>query len=327
MDMSENLGKNSTADEVLAGTDLTGKRVLVTGVSSGIGAETARSLVARGAEVVGTARNPAKAEIAMRAVREAAQTSGAFELLQLDLASLSSVRAAADALLAQGRSFDLIIANAGVMAVPFELSEDGFELQLATNHLGHFVLINRIAGLLRSAGRLVMLSSSAHRGSDVELDDPNFAETPYNKWAAYSRSKTANMLFAVEFCRLHAARGIRACGVHPGRVDTELFRHLGEGGLDELVATVDKGLAQQGLPPSLTKTPAQGAATSVWAGVVAAADEVAGQFCEDCQVSPLNDGAARLGDLVGVRSYALDPEHARELWRKTEEWVGERFPG
>lgn len=324
--MSGELGKFSTADEVLAGIDLTGKRVLVTGVSSGIGAETARALVACRADVIGAARDLAKAEGATRAAREAAKTSGSFDIVELDLASLASARKTADALVARGEPLDLIIANAGVMAIPFGLSEDGFELQLATNHLGHFVLVNRIAGLLRPGGRLVMLSSSAHRGSDVSLDDPNFTATPYNTWAAYSRSKTANMLFAVEFGARHAARGITACGVHPGRVDTGLFRHLGEGGLDQLVATVDKGLAAQGLPPSFTKTPAQGAATSVWAAVVAPAEAVAGWFCEDCQVSERNDGDNRLGDRVGVRSYAVDPAHARALWTRTEEWVGERFP-
>jgi NAD(P)-dependent dehydrogenase (short-subunit alcohol dehydrogenase family) len=324
--MAGNFGKTSTADEVLANIDLSGKRALVTGVSSGIGAETARALIARGAEVVGTARDLAKAEQALQTVRDAARVKGGLELLQLDLASFGSVRAAADQLVAAGKPFDLIIANAGVMAIPFGLTEDGFEIQLGTNHLGHFLLINRIAGLLRANGRLVMLSSSAHRGGDVDLDDPNFTTTPYNQWKAYSRSKTANMLFAVAFGQRHAARGIRACGIHPGRVDTELFRHLGEGGLDGLVASIDKGLAAQGLPPSATKTPAQGAATSVWAAVVAKADDIAGQFCEDCQVSPVNDSEERLGTLVGVRSYALDPAHAEQLWRKSEEWVGERFP-
>jgi len=325
--MAGSLGNTSTADEVLAGLDLTGKRALVTGVSSGIGAATARALVTHGAEVVGTARDLAKAEMALGAVREAAKDTGAFELVELDLASLASVRACADQLVNQSKPFDLVIANAGVMASPFGLTVDGFETQFGTNHLGHFLLVNRIAPLMRAGGRLVMLSSSGHRGSDVDLEDPNFSAQPYNEWKAYSRSKTANMLFAVEFDRRHSPHGIRACGVHPGRVDTELFRHLGEGGLDGLVAMVDKGRAQQGLSVSLTKSPAQGAATSVWAAVVAGNDEIGGRFCEDCSVSPINDSEARLGDIVGVRSYAVDPERARALWAKSEEWVGETFQG
>jgi NAD(P)-dependent dehydrogenase (short-subunit alcohol dehydrogenase family) len=325
MGVAERLGTTSTAEEVLAGANLGGKRVLVTGVSSGIGAETARVLVMRGAQVVGAARDPDKAEKALGAVHEAATGTDLFELVQLDLASFVNVRACSDRLVRQAKPFDIIIANAGVMATPLGQTADGFETQFGTNHLGHFLLVNRLAPLMRSGGRLVVLSSSGHRGADVDLDDPNFASTPYNPWQAYARSKTANMLFAVEFDRRHARRGIRACGVHPGRVDTELFRHLGAGGLEGLVATVDKGLAERGLPRSITKTPAQGAATTVWAGVVAGADEIGGQFCEDCQVSPINDRAERLGNVVGVRSYAIDPARARALWSRSEEWVGERF--
>ncbi len=324
--MADNPGKTITVDEVLAGIELGGKRALVTGVSSGIGAATAQALVARGTAVVGTARDLVKAEKALGVLREAAKSTGAFEMLELDLASFASVRACTNRLAGQGKPFDLVIANAGVMASPFGLTEDGFETQFGTNHLGHFLLVNRIAPLMRPGGRLVMLSSSGHRGSDVDLDDPNFEATLYNPWKAYSRSKTANVLFAVEFDRRHAPRAIRACAVHPGRVDTELFRHLGEGGLEGIVDQVDKGRAKQGLPPSHTKTPAQGAATSVWAAAVASGDEIGGQFCEDCIVSPVNDSEERLGDIVGVRSYAVDPERARALWAKSEEWVGEAFP-
>lgn len=315
-----------TADAVLDGVDLTGRRVLVTGVSSGIGAATARALVARGADVVGTARDLEKAENTIASVRDAATTSGSFELVELDLAALSSVRACADRLNASGEPFDVVIANAGVMACPYGLTAEGFEMQLGTNHLGHFVLVNRIAPLIRPGGRLVMVSSSGHRGSNVDLDDPNFQASTYNPWKAYARSKTANVLFAVAFDSRHASRGIRACAVHPGRVDTGLFRHLGEGGLDGLVAMVDKGRAKQGLPPSTTRTPAQGAATSVWAAVVARAHEIGGQFCEDCSVSPVDDSDERIGDIVGVRSYAIDAALAQALWVKSEEWVNEKFP-
>ena len=170
--MTEKFGAKSTADEVLDGVDLKGKRFLITGVSSGIGLETARALVAHGASVVGAVRDLAKAERATASVRDAA--SGSLELIELDLASLQSVRACADRLLADGRRFDSIIANAGVMATPFARTADGFELQFGTNHLGHFALVNRIAPLLADNGRLVVLSSQAHRVADVRSGRSEF---------------------------------------------------------------------------------------------------------------------------------------------------------
>jgi NAD(P)-dependent dehydrogenase (short-subunit alcohol dehydrogenase family) len=324
--MSANFNELTTTEDVLSGVDLAGRRVLVTGVSSGLGVETARALVAHGADVVGAARDIAKAEAATGEVRGAAEQGGSFELVELDLASLASVRACADRLIADGRPFDLVIGNAGVMATPFGHTADGFETQFGTNHLGHFVFINRIAPLIRDGGRLVMLSSSGHRGGDVDIEDPNYETGKYNQWGAYARSKTANVLFAVEFDRRHRARGIRACAVHPGRIGTGLFRHLGEDGLANIEKTMDKSMAEKGLPPSLTKSVAQGAATSVWAGVVAPADAVGGRFCEDCHVAEVNDSNARMAGANGVKSYALDPERAKALWARSEELVRERFP-
>jgi len=313
-------GAKSTTDEVLAGIDLSGKRVLVTGVSAGLGVETARALKAHGAEVVGTARDLGKAG---RALREAG--AWPIELVEVDLASLKSVRAAADQLNADGRSFDLVIANAGVMRTPFGHTTDGFETQFGTNHLGHFVLINRIAPLIADGGRLVNLSSAGHRYSDVDLEDPNFERTPYDPMIAYGRSKTANVLFAVEFDRRHKGRGVRATAVHPGGIRTELDRHMKPGELDELVAKIDADLASRGEPPLEFKTIPQGAATSVWAGVVASGSEVGGHYCADCHVvTNVTDGELSvLSD--GVRPYALDPERAKSLWAKSEEMVGERF--
>src|ERR1700760_1709927 len=191
-------GATSTTDDVLSGVNLSGKRILVTGVSAGIGVETARSLAAHGAQVVGAARDLNKAEAATTQVRkDAAANGGSFELIELDLASLKSVRACADKLLAKGQPFDVIIANAGVMATPFGHTADGFETQFGTNHLGHFVLVNRIASLIRAGGRLVNLTSAGHRISNVNLEDPNFEKTPYEPLTSYGRSKTANILFAV----------------------------------------------------------------------------------------------------------------------------------
>ncbi|HKR88236.1 MAG TPA: SDR family NAD(P)-dependent oxidoreductase, partial [Phenylobacterium sp.] len=211
--MAKTFGHHSTTDDVLQGVDLSGKRILVTGVSAGLGVETARALAAHGAEVVGAARDLAKAEAATAPVRAQAADGGSLSLVELDLASLASVRKCADALVTAGRPFDLVIANAGVMATPFGRTADGFETQFGTNHLGHFVLVNRIAGLIAPGGRFVGLSSAAHRFSDVNLDDPSFAHTEYTPFGAYGRSKTANVLFAVEFDRRQKARGLRAAAV------------------------------------------------------------------------------------------------------------------
>src|SRR5580700_10913954 len=187
--MSNSFGATSTTDEVLQGIDLRGKRILVTGVSAGLGVETARTLAAHGAEVIGAARDLSKADGATEQVRAQASRGGSLHLVQLDLASLDSVRRCADGLLAAGKPFDVIIANAGVMACPKGTTIDGFETQFGTNHLGHFVLVNRIAWLLRSGARLVNLSSAGHRYADVDLEDPNFEHSPYAEFIAYGRSK------------------------------------------------------------------------------------------------------------------------------------------
>jgi NAD(P)-dependent dehydrogenase (short-subunit alcohol dehydrogenase family) len=293
----------------------------VTGVSAGLGVETARALAAHGAQVVGAARDLDKARRATEPVRQQAANGGGLELIELDLASLASVRACADALLDQSAPFDLVIANAGVMATPPGKTADGFETQFGTNHLGHFVLVNRIAPLMRAGSRLVNLASAGHRRSDVDLDDPNFERTPYDEFVAYGRSKTANVLFAVEFDRRHRDEGIRAAAVHPGGIQTELSRHMSPEAMMRLLESI-----RASLPPGTDlklKTIPQGAATTLWAGVVAPADEVGGRYCEDCHVAEILDIGQTLG---GVRSYALDPERAKALWKVSEEMVGEVFP-
>jgi NAD(P)-dependent dehydrogenase (short-subunit alcohol dehydrogenase family) len=317
--MSKPFGAESTTDEVLAGVDLTGKRILVTGVSAGLGVETARALTSHGADVVGAARDLDKARKATEAIR--ASGKGSLELIRLDLASLASVRAAADALVAQRTPFDLVIANAGVMACPKGKTADGFETQFGTNHLGHFVFVNRIASLFKNGARLVNLSSAGHRFSDVDLDDPNFEHTPYTEFGAYGRSKTANVLFAVEFDRRHKARGVRATAVHPGGIQTELGRHMTPELTQQMIANINASQPPGAAPFSFKSIP-QGAATSVWAGVVAPADVVGGHYCEDCHVAEVVDDPRFRG---GVRPYALDPEHAKALWAKSEAMVGERF--
>src|SRR6202011_220816 len=172
--------------------------------------------------------------------KAAAESGGSLEVIELDLASLKSVRAAADKLVADGRLFDVIIANAGVMATPFGKTQDGFETQFGTNHLGHFVFVNRIAKLIQDGGRLVNLASSGHRFSDVDLNDPNFATTPYEPFLAYGRSKTANILFAVAFDERHRERGVRAAAIHPGGIQTELGRYLDPSHLQTMIDQMNK---------------------------------------------------------------------------------------
>ncbi len=319
--MAASFGATSTTDDVLDGVDLHGKRILVTGVSAGLGVETARALAARGAQVVGAARDLDKAKTATTGTPD-------IELVELDLASLASVRDCADALLADGRKFDVVIANAGVMACPKETTADGFERQFGTNHLGHFVLVNRIASLFAPGSRLVNLSSAGHRFSDVNLEDPNFEHTAYDPFGAYGRSKTANILFAVEFDRRHKDRGVRATAVHPGGIRTELSRYMDPETTQRMIDRINSFATASGGVPFVYKTIPQGAATSVWAGVVAGANDVGGHYCEDCHVAevvePLpGDEAAIIRG--GVRPYALDAERAKALWALSEKMVGETY--
>jgi NAD(P)-dependent dehydrogenase (short-subunit alcohol dehydrogenase family) len=320
-------GATSTTDEVLSGVNLNGKRILITGVSAGIGVETARSLAAHGAQVVGAARDLNKAKAATEQVRkDAGANGGTFELVELDLANLKSVRACADRLLAKGEPLDVVIANAGVMATPFGHTVDGFETQFGTNHLGHFVLVNRIAPLIRATGRLINLSSSGHRFANVDLEDPNFERTPYEPFVAYGRSKTANILFAVAFDQRHRERGVRAAAVHPGGIHTELGRYVDPSHIQNMIEQMNQQLAAEGKAPFQWKTIPQGAATSVWAGVVASADEIGGRYCENCHVGHIVPDHVTISAISeGVRGYALNPTSAEALWKKSEQLVGESF--
>ncbi len=316
--MTRAFGAESTTDEVLEDVDLSGKRILVTGASAGLGVETVRTLAAHGAIVVGTARDLAKARRALAEVFSQAK-GAAIDLVELDLASLKSARKAGNELLAHARPFDVIIANAGVMACPHGKTEDGFETQFGTNHLGHFVFVNKLVPLLKPGARVVTLSSSGHRISDVDLDDPNFARTEYQPFTAYGRSKTANILFAVALDRRLKGRGIRATSLHPGAIQTELGRHL----TPELIEqTLARWRSSSGESMLRFKNVPQGAATSVWSGFVAPSEAVGGRYCEDCHVAEVNDDTT---SRIGVRSYALDPARAEALWSKSEEMVGEQF--
>jgi NAD(P)-dependent dehydrogenase (short-subunit alcohol dehydrogenase family) len=208
------------------------------------------------------------------------------------------------------------------MATPQGRTADGFETQFGTNHLGHFVLVNRIARLLKAGSRLVNLSSAGHRFADVDLYDPNFERTAYSEFVAYGRSKTANVLFAVEFDRRHREQGIRATAVHPGGIQTELGRHMTPQLTQQMIKSIDEGNKAAKLPAFQWKSIPQGAATSIWCGFVANADEIGGKYCEDCHVAEVIDNPEARG---GVRPYALNAERAKALWTRSEEMVGEGF--
>lgn len=313
--METKFGAESTTEEVLAGVDLAGKVVLVTGVSAGLGVETARAAAAHGAHVVGTARDLAKARQAL-----APHADLRIDLVECDLASLASVRTCAGAIRARYERLDVLIANAGVMNCPFGHTEDGFETHFGTNHLGHFVLINRLLPLVPSGGRVIILSSSAHAASDVNVEDPGFERTEYDAFGAYGRSKTANVLFAVELDRRLRNRNIRATALHPGGIMTELLRYTSADMLQDMTARSARDSEDTAGKLPAVKTVEQGAATTVWAAFVAPAEAIGGRYCEDCDVAePSGSGS-------GVRPFALDPQRARALWAKSEEMVAERFP-
>ena len=328
MNIVDVFGATSTTDEVLSGMNLQGKRILVTGVSAGLGIETARSLAAHGA-----ARRRRRARFEQRPKRrpqqvrkDAATAGGSFELVALDLANLKSVRACADELLAKGQFFDVVIANAGVMATPFGHTADGFETQFGTNHLGHFVLINRIAPLLRKGSRVINLSSAGHRFSNVDLNDPNFERTAYDPFVAYGRSKTANILFAVAFDRRHRARG-RACRRCASGSDSNRTRpaHGPEppGGHDR----TDERSARRGREGAVPMEVGSARRRNFCVGgVVAPADEIGGKYCENCHVGEIvADSVTISGVSEGVRGYALDQTTRKRCGRKAKKWSENLF--
>jgi NAD(P)-dependent dehydrogenase (short-subunit alcohol dehydrogenase family) len=306
---------DQTTEDVLGSMDLTGRCVLVTGAASGLGFETCRALAVRGAHIVGAVRDLDKGREATAAF--AAKAPGGVELVELDLASLQSVRRCADLLLKAGKPFDVVICNAGVMATPKGTTQDGFETQFGVNHLGHFLLVNLIVPLLRSGSRVVILSSMGHRLADIDLDDPNFERKPYDEWASYGAAKTANVLFAVELDKRLRGRGVRAAAVHPGVVtDTTLTRHMSREDFSAFVNS-DRDIHHR------NKSIPEGAATTVWCAFVAPAEEMGGRYCQDCKVFDVNDSPVVSN--YGARGYALDPERAIKLWTISEQMVGQSF--
>jgi NAD(P)-dependent dehydrogenase (short-subunit alcohol dehydrogenase family) len=314
-----NFGEHTTTDEVLDGIDLSGKRYLVTGASAGLGVETTRALAAHGGAVLMAVRDMDKGAAARDEVL--AQVPGAdLELRQLDLASFDSIRGFGEGFMANNDTLDCFIGNAGIMACPQGETADGWELQFGTNHLGHFLLFNLIAPALVAAGnsRVVLLSSSGHRFSDVDLDDPNFERTEYDPWISYGRAKTANALMAVGVDDRFKDQGIRANALHPGAIHTELSRHLTEDSMMQLITRVKAAEDQRGGRQLFKKVPA-GAATTVYAACHPDMDGVGAQFLEDCAIAEPTTDPVRMS---GVRTYALDHDTADRLWDKSLEWVG-----
>lgn len=306
-------GFESTADDVLEGIDLSGKHVLVTGASAGLGVETTRALAAHGARVTMAVRDLDKGTAAMEEIRSVVPDAQ-LDLRPLDLASLASVRTFADAFLEDHDTLDVLIANAGVMACPYGTTADGFELQWGTNHVGHFLLVTRLLPALVAAGgaRVVLLSSAGHRFGPVDLDDPNFEHHEYDPWVAYGHAKTANVLCAVGIDQRYRDQGVRAFAVHPGGIPTELGRHLTEETLTALAASRPPGHEMK------WKTIPQGAATTVYAATSPDLDGQGGLYLEDCHVAEVaHDPAAT----DGVRAYAIDPAIADALWAYSERAV------
>jgi len=312
-------GAFSTAREVAAGHDLRGTNAIVTGAATGIGIETARALAEAGAEVIIAARKPDLAQTAATDINTTAKGPGArFEML--DLSALASVRDFAAHWGA--RPLHLLINNAGVMACPLQRTDDGLEMQIGTNHFGHFLLGVLLAPALelgaRERGRpsrLVSLSSIGHRRSGIHWDDPTYLTRPYDKWEAYGQAKTANALFAVGFERRYGQRGIHANAVMPGGIMTPLQRHMAR---EEMVAMgwID---AATGKLRDGFKTPEQGASTSVWAALGVELEGLGGLYLEDCQQAlPWS----KESPWQGVLPHALDPEAAERLWALSAQTVG-----
>ena len=299
-------GPRSTTSDVLDGIDLQGRTALVTGGYSGLGLEAVRALVAAGARTVIPARRVELAEAALRDLGASAT------VVPMDLSDLAAVAAGARAIREAADRIDLAILAAGIMATPETRVGAGWEAQFATNHLGHFALIQHLWDRFGEGARIVVASSGAHAIGPMRWDDLHF-RAGYDKWQAYGQSKCANVLFAVELDRRGRERGVRAVAAHPGSILTPLQRHLPK---EEMVAAgwIDKGgtLIDPGF-----KTTAQGAATFVWAATSPALDGQGGVYCEDCDVAPVKTE----GEEAGVAPHAIDPSEARRLWEVSEEMV------
>ena len=328
MSATASTGAEKTTADVIAGVDLRGKTALVTGASTGLGLETARTLAGAGARVIMAARPGAKLDTALASVRE--QVSGArVESVALDLTDFDSIRACAAAVASLTDKLDLLINNAGIMAVPFGRTPAGCELQFGTNHIGHFLLTNLLVPLLLKAGaaRVINLSSGGHKHSPVDFDDLHWEKREYSKWGAYGQAKTANALFTVALQKRLGDKGVSVFAVHPGAIPTELGRHLTEDDIKALMNSKALGGDKQASAGTSRgklqfKTIPQGAATSVWAAVSNELDGKGGLYLEDCAISEeVSVGVAE----HGYFAWALDPVAAERLWAVSEAIVGQQF--
>ncbi|MBX2802551.1 MAG: SDR family NAD(P)-dependent oxidoreductase [Myxococcales bacterium] len=303
----------STGDEVLAELDLTGKVAIVTGGYSGIGLETTRALASKGAVVVVPVRSPDKAAQALAGIE------GTVRSAPMDLADLASVRSFAATMVGELPRLDWLVNNAGIMACPEARVGPGWESQFGINHMGHFALTKALMPLLqKTAGaRVVALSSTAHKLSDIRWDDPQYERTEYHKWRAYGQAKTANALFANGLSRRLRESGGAAFSVHPGGIFTPLQRHLGK---EEMVAL--GWLGEDGEPTEMAKagfkTPEQGCSTTLWAATSPALQGVAGVYCEDCDVAAPTDPDGPSARFQGVNAHACSDESAEKLWEISE---------
>lgn len=307
-------GAATSADEIVAGLDLSDKTMLVTGASSGLGIEATRVLAAAGAKVIMAVRDLDKARRVADSLQDLVPHAR-IELVKLELAELCSVRECADQVLSSNSKLDVLINNAAVMAIPLAHTVHGFELQFATNYLGHFLLTCLLVPSLKRVhgARIVIVSSYAHRYGDVDFDDLHYQRRPYDKWQAYGQSKTANVLFAVGLTKRLKKFGITANALHPGAINTDLGRALTTEERDEL---------RKNNPNTFWKTPAQGAATEVWAAVSPDLAGVGGRYLEDCRLAEL----AADQQSPGYFAYAVDEDAAERLWDLSERLVGQRFP-
>jgi Dehydrogenases with different specificities (related to short-chain alcohol dehydrogenases) len=303
-------GFQTTAAEIIKGTDLSGKVAIVTGGASGIGLETTRALASAGATVIVPVRDLDRAAQVLRSIPGA-------ELASLNLTSPASIDDFSRRFLDSGRALHILVNNAGVMATPLIRDSCGYESQFATNHLGHFQLTARLWPALRRANgaRVVSVSSRGHRFAGVDFEDPNFERRDYDKWVAYGQSKTANILFAVALDALGAQESIRAFSLHPGRIlATRLSRHMSEEEI-KAVPVADEQGREFTDPADYIKTPEQGAATNVWCATSHQLDGMGGVYCEDCDIAPVVTADSQG---LGVRPYAINPEFADRLWRLSE---------
>ncbi len=313
-------GADTTTDEVLEGIDLNGKQALVTGASTGLGQETARALASKGARVTLAVRDLAKGEAAAERIRKSTGNRD-IDVAQVDLSVPDSVRAFAKTWLAGHGPLNLLINNAGVMACPLTRTAEGWEMQFATNHLGHFLLTNLLMPALKAGapGRIVNLSSAGHRFSDVHFDDIHFNSREYEKWSSYGQSKTANVLFSVALNKRLAPWGITANAVHPGGIQTELGRHLTQTDIEALMSRVTVAGGSGGFK---FKTIPAGAATSVWAATSPSLEGKGGLYLEDCNIGELKTEPTASS---GYFAYATDPASAARLWALSEEMLGQKF--